>query len=146
MQPIVDFIYSQFPTKLYGYFVYGAPATLTENIAPHKGLANGTAVVLEGLTLASSEDQTQPFPSLQQNHNQVGNVDICTDEDRVQQALPGEIVTLTRPPLAIHVQLLQGHPTANYSSWPISESIRPGSAVIPLVSKARPKSFVQLGN
>ena len=42
---------------IYGVFVEGAPAYLTRNLQPLRGLANGTAVTYESLIFATDEDR-----------------------------------------------------------------------------------------
>jgi hypothetical protein len=66
-------------------FAVGAPALLTENINPARGLANGSEVVLHSLT--------------------VDEADRDALQERIARAVPGEIILLERPPLAVNVHV-----------------------------------------
>jgi len=124
---LIDSCYDRFESKLHGFFAEGAPATLTENLAPSKGLANGTPVRMHALTLSSESDW-----------------------DRIRNATPGQVITLSEPPLAVHVRIDRRHgPVTNAgesSQFNPEESIIPGAPVIPLVKRANRKLFVRLKN
>jgi len=68
------------------YFVVGAPAALTANLRPEKGLANGTPCVLHSLVFGTA-DETAAF------------------EERVAMAAPGELVFLAEPPKFVVVRI-----------------------------------------
>lgn len=109
---------------LWGWFAAGAPAYITHNISPSKGIANGTLVRLHALKIADD------------NHG---------DLERVQSARPGGVVELDRPPQAVLVELVQLSPEA-VAAWPPAESAVPGRAIIPLVSSDKPKKLKLRGS
>ena len=76
-------------TRLHGYFVEGAPAILLDNIFVHRGLANGTHVVMHSVTFSDSTPQEQQT--------------IQDIRSRIARAQPGEIVDLPVRPYSVNV-------------------------------------------
>jgi hypothetical protein len=94
---------------------------LTENLSPERKLANGSAARLHSLTL------------------QAGSQVIDHDfRARFAAAAPGTFVDLLEPPFAVNVQLLD----ASVQSWPASETLVPGSVVVPLPPQRRSESIM----
>lgn len=60
-------LYEKYP-QFTGIFVAGAPAYLTENINPTRGLSNGTAVTFDSLSLHPDEDIHQLVEQLHENN------------------------------------------------------------------------------
>ena len=70
---------------LTAYFAAGAPATLTTNIRPERGLANGTLCQMQSVYLDIKEPQTT-YAAL-------------------RTAKPGEVVMLVYPPYCVNVSI-----------------------------------------
>ena len=105
-------------SELTGWFVQGAPAHLTSNINPSKGLANGTAVVLHSLTLAHETN-------------------VAAINSQIELALPGSIISLDYAPTSVNVIV------SSLDNWPYSQSLVEGYAVIPLKNSRRPQSLTR---
>ena len=92
-----------------GVFVKGAPAFLSSNIQPTKGLANGSAVTLHSLTFADPVEQQR-----------------CND--RICSTSSGAIIELPYIPSSINVHLAH-----SAYAWAPVGSLLPGAFVIPVV-------------
>ena len=105
---VTDFVYSNWSEDLISTFVAGAPAFLTTNINPSKGLANGTKVRLQSITLDPDGDVFE-------------NARILA---RIISARPGELIDLgTNVPLSVNV-VLDRLSKSRADNWPESERIR----------------------
>ena len=103
-----EFVYSNWSEDLISIFVAGAPAFLTTNINPSKGLANGTKVRLHSITLDPDGDA-------------LVNARIV---ERINSARPGELIDLgTNVPLSVNV-VLDRLSKSRADNWPESERIR----------------------
>lgn len=78
----------EFP-ELTFYFVEGAPAVIKDNLSTTRGITNGTSCTLRSITLR--EDTTEEAAA--------------TFWQQVQQAKPGEVIYMSKPPLSVNVQL-----------------------------------------
>ena len=105
-------------SELTGWFVQGAPAHMTSNINPSKGLANGTAIVLHSLTLAHEAN-------------------VAAINSQIAIALPGSIICLEYPPTSVNVIV------SSLDNWPNSQSLVQSNAVIPLKNSRRPQSLTR---
>jgi hypothetical protein len=116
-------MYKRYPA-LTGYFVKGAPAFITSNINPNKGLANGTAAVLHSL---SWEDSAY-----------VAEVAL-----RVSQGEPGEIIDVNLP-LTVNVEVPMSQLRISRWTCPANETLVAGRAVLPLSCSS--DAFIKLGS
>jgi hypothetical protein len=106
-QDALELLYDMNP-QLTGIFVQGAPCNLTSrNINPDKGLANGSPGIMHSICLGSDIE-----PNIYQ--------------DRINRALPGQIIQIPIP-YAINVKMvLPGMDTTSIPNWPNSETLVPG--------------------
>lgn len=111
-----DILYSR-NLELWGFFVQGAPAYVSANISPLKGIANGTLVRLHSLKIADDEDVVS-----------------------VLAALPGTVVELSRPPEAVLVELV-ALSDAVRGAWRPSETTVPGKVVVPVTTGNKPRTL-----
>jgi hypothetical protein len=112
----VEHIYRTNHNGLFSYFVQGAPAYLTSNICPIKGLANGTQVKLHSLT----------WPE---------NAPVATYLARIACAAPGEEVYIEIPPITINVQIPLSD--REIQAWPREQTIVSNAVVIPVKLSTR---------
>jgi hypothetical protein len=68
------------------YFVSGAPCVITSNINVKMKIANGTEGKCHTITMRDAEDQTQL-------------------QHQLQNALPGTVIDLKRPPYSVNIEL-----------------------------------------
>jgi hypothetical protein len=92
---------------------------ITENLSPERKLANGSSARLHSLTLQAGLEVTDDFRT------------------RCAAAAPGTFVDLLEAPFAVNVQLLD----VSAQSWPASETLVPGSVVVPLPPQHRSESI-----
>ena len=121
----LDVLYSGTPGA-WAYFVQGAPAFVTENQNPLKGVANGTRVVMHSLVFGAGAPSSEGDVG-------VGSTPVQTVVDqvlaRIGDAAPGEVVDLgALRPTYINV----GIPTADATRWPKEETLVQGEVVVPL--------------
>jgi PIF1-like helicase len=106
----LDGIYASTPGA-WGYFVQGAPAFVTENQNPLKGVANGTMGVMHSLVFAATES------------------DSCSS--RISAALPGDIVDLGHVvPTFVNLRLYLS--SDRVASWGRDETLVQGEIVVPI--------------
>jgi len=99
-------------------FVKGSPALLSgENMNTAMKLCNNSKGLLHSLTLNPSQ-----VPGLQQ---------------RLQNARPGEVVTLDEPPICINVEF----PQLDASTWPPDQTLVHDRVVIPVFPRKQPMEF-----
>jgi hypothetical protein len=110
--PVNDLL-KQHP-ELVAYFVRGAPAIITGNIAPDKKVANGTRCNLHSLILEDDEIW----------------------DEAIQRYSPGKVTWLDRPPKFIAVKLLDKEKMIQ-AGWDSCNTLVPGEIVIPLAENRR---------
>ena len=112
----IEKIFKSNNVELFGYFVKGAPAYLTENINPLRQLANGTSVVLHSLTW-DSDKPVQKY---------------LADMHSVK---PGEEIEV-EPPLAINVEVTL--PSSSVPvAWPHDMTLIKEHVVIPVLKTSQ---------
>ncbi len=114
-----------FKNELHLVFVVGAPVFITENIAPEKGLANGTPAVLHSLTLPEGHDNS--------------NAQFWAEYER---ALPGSIVVLPTLPYSVNIRLPHLSRDASGIHWPQDETLEQGDVIVPIKLSRFPLSLV----
>jgi len=105
-------------SELTGWFVQGAPAHLTSNINPRKGLANGTHVILHSLTLPREAN-------------------IAAINSEISAATPGSFISLHCTPTSVNVTI----PNIKPQDWSNDQSILLGDVVILLKLNKRTQSL-----
>jgi hypothetical protein len=116
-----DLLYDNEP-ELTGLFVEGAPALLSRNINPMKGLANGTPVTLHSITMCPDDDPE----------------DII---NKIRNASPGDFVDIP-PPLSVNVKCT----SIDATEWNIQHTLVQGQVVIPLIAQSHHKNKIEFGD
>jgi hypothetical protein len=107
----IKILYERKP-QLWAYFVPDAPVFITKNIAPTKGLANGTSARLHSISW-DDEAYVEEVRLMQRHHR------------------PGEVIDV-RLPVSVNVEIPLSQ--LNHTSWTPTDkqTLVPGRAVLPL--------------
>ena len=90
----LDALYESDP-RLWGIFIAGGDAYLSQNVNPERMVSNGTPVVFHSLTLGDKEEK--------EDENRMASNTL--DEQHIVNAKAGDDVELENPPFAINVVL-----------------------------------------
>ena len=86
--------------RLWGYFIQGQTAFLSENVQPERRVSNGTEVVFDSLILGGESSE------MEAREDEDGDIEHGRFYEQViADAKPGSVVTIHRPPFAVNVRL-----------------------------------------
>ena len=90
--------------RLWGYFIQGETAFLSENAQPERRVSNGTELVFDSLVLGGESSE------MEAHEDEDGDIErdielVRSYEQEIADAKPGSVVTLHRPPFAVNVCL-----------------------------------------
>ncbi len=106
---------------LWGVFVQNAPAFLTKNINPSKGLSNGTAVRMVSLSFAPHAGSASGGREYRDKLSML--------QQTINSARPGQIIDSQLAPISINCLVVE----ANHSTWPQNETLEADRVVIPVI-------------
>lgn len=98
-------------SQLHGYFLAGAGAYLTQNVAVGRGLANGTHVTMASITMPP----------------EMGDEDVAALGYAIAAAAAGAVIMLACPPLTINV-LVPG----DVAAWGAGASLSTDTIIVPI--------------
>ena len=101
-------LFSSHPA-LSGFFCPGAPAYGKTNVNCSKGIFNGAAMKLHSITIHMQEDRSAL-------------------NEKLQNAVPGQIVILQHVPYSVQVEILNPIP----GTYSLADSLVPGKFIVPL--------------